>query len=360
MRHLHASYRARLLALVASGGALIGCSSDGPPPTLTAVTPDHVCGGIDVTLTLTGDHFAARLRDVLGQPVGETPAVAATLVATLAGQPATAAPATLASRWQSVEQLSVDVAADALPSGLYDIAVTNLDGARASLPRALTRDVAPQVTLALGPPDPARVCVAARAQTITVPGSGILRVGSAVPTVSIVDSAGNLTSASVVAVSNCSPQGVPPGAQACTTLMVSVPAGIPATGMAALIVENPPLPGGGCANAGSRMRVPLVLTSGPSVTAAAPMVLCGTGTDFVVTGDGFAPGATVSLVDPTTGTALAAGAVTVASPTQLTASFGANGYADNTRLDLVVVNPDGCAGTGSDLVKRKNGTGNCP
>src|SRR5262245_40016401 len=108
---VHGAYRIRLLVALVGGGALPGCSTPAPTPTLTSVTPGLLCSGQKGTLTLAGDGFVARLSDVLGQPAAETPAVSATMVASIQGGPLAGAPVTLPSRWQSVEQLTADVPA---------------------------------------------------------------------------------------------------------------------------------------------------------------------------------------------------------------------------------------------------------
>jgi hypothetical protein len=96
----------------------------------------------------------------------------------------------------------------------------------------------------------------------------------------------------------------------------------------------------------------------PRVDNVTPGMLCGTGGDFTVAGADFVAGATVTLGDGTM--TLPGASVVVTSATQLTVHFAANTFANNAQLDMTVTNPDGCAFTLANALKRKTGGGGCP
>jgi hypothetical protein len=137
-----------------------------------------------------------------------------------------------------------------------------------------------------------------------------------------------------------------------TALAVDVPGGVPAYGTYDLIIANPD--GAQTKGLGAFARL-----SAPRVDNVAPGMLCATGGDFTVTGDGFVAGAIAAISD-NSGT-LGAMSVSVASPTQLTAHFvGTNNFANNASLDFTVTDPSGCSGTLAGALKRKTGGGGCP
>jgi hypothetical protein len=141
--------------------------------------------------------------------------------------------------------------------------------------------------------------------------------------------------------------------QSAQQLAADVPLGLLGSAIYDVTVINPD---------GARATLPTSLTvfAGPRIDNVMPMFLCSVGNTFTVTGEGFVPGARALVNDPSTNVSLDAATTTVMSPTQLTAQFGANTYADNTRLDFLVENPDGCAAKLADSVRRKSGGGGCP
>jgi len=134
---MHAAYRRRRVALLAGACALAAaCDGGRVTPAPASVSPSLVCGEGAATLMLAGSGFAARVDGALGQPSGESPAVA------LASGGSTVA---LASRWLSTTALAVDLPAAVPADGRYDVTVINPDGARATLVQAFARDPAPRV-----------------------------------------------------------------------------------------------------------------------------------------------------------------------------------------------------------------------
>jgi hypothetical protein len=113
---------------------------------------------------------------------------------------------------------------------------------------------------------------------------------------------------------------------------------------------------------GAAATLPRALTVDPAprIDAVAPGMICASGGTLTLTGAGFLDGDSASLVDPQTGMRSTATTTTVTSPTKLDAHFGANNFAGNATLDVVVDNPDGCSATLAGAVKRKVGGGNCP
>lgn len=98
----------------------------------------------------------------------------------------------------------------------------------------------------------------------------------------------------------------------------------------------------------------------PRIDTVTPTLLCRSGGTVTARGDGFLDGAVATLADPGGGMTLDAAATTVASATELTASFGALPFAAGTKLTLTVANPDGCSGAQSAAVMVKAGGGGCP
>jgi hypothetical protein len=104
----------------------------------------------------------------------------------------------------------------------------------------------------------------------------------------------------------------------------------------------------------------LTAIAAPRVTGLSPTDICNSAVTIVINGAALEAGATVTLGDPSTGMTLAAQSVTVASPSQASAAFGASMFAKSAQLDLTLRNPDGCAVTLSNAVHIKPGNGGCP
>jgi hypothetical protein len=141
--------------------------------------------------------------------------------------------------------------------------------------------------------------------------------------------------------------------QSAQQLLADVPLGLLTSAIYDVTVTNP----GG---ARATLSTSLTVLAGPTIDNVMPILLCSVGNSFTVTGNGFIPGARALVNDPSTNVSLDAITTTVVSATQITAQFGANSYADNTRLDFLVENPDGCAAMLADSVRRKSGGGGCP
>ena len=185
MTPVHTAYRRRLVAPLACACALAAAACDGGRvvPSLASVTPARACSGAATTLALAGSGFEARVVGALGSPTAEAPAVTATASG--------GSPVTLPSRWQSTAAIAVDLSATLLPAGSYDVAVTDPDGARASLPQALAIDAAPRVDSAMPP----QLC--STGGDFTVAGAGF----AAGATVTLSDGATTLAGSDVVVAS---------------------------------------------------------------------------------------------------------------------------------------------------------------
>jgi hypothetical protein len=126
----------------------------------------------------------------------------------------------------------------------------------------------------------------------------------------------------------------------------------PPAGQYAIAVTNPD-------GQSSALAAALAITDGPTLTMVVPGQLCdGSGGTVQLTGTGFVAGATVKIFDPQSGMSLD-GTLLVTSPTQATATFPAVPFAKNQDVDLILTNPDGCAGTLSAKIRIKPGTGGC-
>lgn len=239
MKQLHGAYRGCLVAALA-GAAAAGCAAN-PAPRLVAIDPALACGGTAASLTLRGDGFAPRVRDVFGQPLVDEPSVVATRVAAADGSAIAGPSVTLPAAWQDADTIVVTLAADTLAgAGRWDVTVANPGDGQSTLRRGLT-------------------------------------------------------------------------------------------------VDDP-----------------------PRVDSVTPDTLCSTGGSLTVAGAGFVDGATARLVDAAAGATLDAVRVGVNAPTQLTVVFGAVTTPPADLLDLVVENPDGCAGVLAQAVRHKVGGGGCP
>jgi hypothetical protein len=171
--------------MLASACALgvAACGSGRVVPSLTSVSPALLCGGEAATLALAGQGFEARVVGLATQPAGESPTVTATASGT--------SPVVLPSRWLSSTALAVDLPADLLVAGVYDVTVANPDGASTTLPQSFTRVASPHVDSVT----PAMLC--STGGDFTVAGSGFV----AGATITLTDGTMTLPGSNVVVTS---------------------------------------------------------------------------------------------------------------------------------------------------------------
>ena len=344
------------LAVFAS---LTACSHDvtSPTPSLASVAPDLVCNGPTVsgpggvtTVALHGDDFTPMpsrtltnnkqllLPQVTLDPVAAIPGgMLASSPVDLADDPAN--PTSSRLHWTSESEMSFDVVpSDNLPTGVFDVTVTNPDKQRKStLAQVLAVLPPPVVTSAT----PMAICDDQGDQTVVITGTDFLVYAGESPTVTIQTPSGAKTYMTTFQPSDCT---AIPGtfteqdAELCTAISFTIPQGditVTANTMLSLVVTNPPP-----ADCQSSTGFQVTLDVPPTVDGVVPSTVCQGGAQLTITGSGFLPGASVQLVCP--GVTISAGTVTVnAGGTEISATFGGGAPAGDT-CDVVVQNPDGC------------------
>lgn len=255
-RHLGSMLLSLLLALAACAGDLLGpeplLQTSAPGLLTQPVTPVIACRAQHPTLlTLAGEGFSPVPFDVPSDPRVALPGVTLTRSAALDGGSADAVVvtyggepgATNASRlgWQSRQQMTLlldqsttlqDGAEGSLPVGLFDVGLTNPNGASATSARALA--LVDQPTLA--PPVPGIVCLAQGARDVTLAGTTFLRVGATRVTATIgVDPA-----PFPLVLADCTPVAQPSiDAETCEAATLTLAEGSVPNGYPALVVGNP-------------------------------------------------------------------------------------------------------------------------
>jgi hypothetical protein len=243
-----------------------------PPPTLTDVEPDLLCvAQAAQPLVLSGTGFL----DVDG--VLPTVAVgAATLSATALDDCTTLPGAPVAVR--SCGTLHVTLPEGAVEPGELTVTVTNPPQADCASVEPVTVRVVPPPAVTAVVPD--LLCLAQGEQTLTVSGSGFLRVDDALPLVTVGGVALGATSASDCEALSGSKRAV----ETCTALVVTLPQGAVVPGAHEVVVTNPTP--AGCA---SEEVVTVLTVPEPTVVAVDPDLLCleQAGATVTLTGTGF-------------------------------------------------------------------------
>lgn len=295
-----------------------------PDPVVSSVVPDVLCAAEGVVpLLITGQGF---LRVAGVEP---TVAVGALMPAAVSSG---CGPLPGTTDVELCDTLSVTVPQGTTP-GVYPVAVTN------PTPAGCSSQMGPQVTV-FGAPEiatvtPASVCSQAPGTAVILDGQGFVTSGGVTPSVTVGGASYTSTAGNCSAV-----MGTSNATQLCTSLSFTLPQGALAAGNHPLVVTNPgPI---GCASSGGTM---LEVTPPPTISSVAPTTICAGGDTLTITGTGFTPATTVSLINSTGGTMATAQTVTVASSTSLTAVIpgGLSTNTTGTPYTVRVDNQNGCA-----------------
>jgi hypothetical protein len=288
------------LSLIA---AACGKKLDGPTPTVSGLDPAAVCQAqIASVVRVKGAGLAPPVTGALGRQQVELPAVRLTLARDLDGQPASAAPVIMPDdpelpqrqhvRWTSQSAISFDVYPELmLPTGLYDVDITNPTGKSARYPASLLAVPPPS----MGQLGPDLLC-GVRDSSFEVTGDFFIQSPTARPTIEITSPAGVTRSYPVAGLDGCRDLPGNAGLQACTRLTVVLPADALEADTHQVRVRNPdPV---ACATSES---VTLEITAPPVLTAVQPTAICAGSATVTLTGSGFASRAQV-LVGSTAAT----------------------------------------------------------
>jgi len=349
----------RALALSFASIALVGgCThkTTSPQDSLSAVAPDLACTGPIVstpsgitTVTLTGSDFTPMPSRTLSNPrqlllpqvtlVGAAALPGGTLPSNVAIADDPANPTASRLHWTSESQMGFDVnPADSLPTGVFDVTVTEPDMSRSStLSQVLALIPPPVVTAA----NPMAICDVESSQTVQITGTSFLVFDGETPTVTIGSGASAHTYTATFQPSDCQPI---PGTfteqnvELCTAIEIEIPAGdfdVNVNTQFPLVVTNPPP-----ADCASSTSFEVSLDAAPTVTSVVPSTVCAGGAQLTIDGSNFEPGATVTLQCPDV--TIQAGTVVVnESGTEIAATFGGGAPANQT-CNVIVQNPDGC------------------
>jgi hypothetical protein len=297
-----------------------------PPPTVTSVEPEPVCTAqYENVVTVRGDWFLKVATQLPTVQIG-----ALVLTATAAQECSTVAGPR--SDVERCKALTVTIAQDALAPGAHDVVVTNPPPAACQSSEAVQFHIVPPPTVAAIAPTP--LCDAAQANTVTVTGTGFLRIGTAIPSVKV----GNLELTNVaISSASCQPVAGLTGVDTCTELTGTVPQNSLADGRHQVVVTNPQP-----AQCASTEVVELEVVPPPLVTDVSGNQLCTGGGTFTITGENL-KGVTAVLTDSTGGTVETANVIVNEAGTSAQVSFGA-GLRPET-YTLTVMGATGCAST---------------
>ncbi len=326
--------------IVVTNPAPAGCESADPvlltvvpPPVVRTVEPPVICNADhDSTITLTGDGFLRIDGAVPQVTVGTTTLAADSLGAcTPVTGPAEAV--------ESCDSLTFTIPAGTLAPGIHEVGVTNPVPAGCSASATATLVVVPPPETDSITPDLA--CVAQDGETFTIAGSGFIRSGSAMPTVSV-----DGTTFPAETVDGCAPvPGAPAGTDTCASLAFSIPAGGLAPGTYEVVVANPsPV---GCVSAGGLV---LVIVGPPEVTAIEPPIAClaTLPAELTLVGSGFL------VVDGAYPTVTIDGAPVVPTAAGGCTDLPAIGVAARTCTSLTVPFPPSAGALGSHVIRVVN------
>ncbi|MEZ4310701.1 MAG: hypothetical protein R3F14_21880 [Polyangiaceae bacterium] len=303
-----------------------------PPPVATAVQPDIFCDAQeDVDVTVTGSGFLKVGDQLPIVRIGEVdyPAFSVDGCVELPGKLDEGV-------IQSCTSVTAKVIEGSLPAGSYSVTVTNPAPASCASTDPITVVVVPPPSI--GALSASSICDAQSDQTLTITGSGFLKIGDLLPSVSV---GGMMFTAT--AVEGCTPvegtfvEGI---VETCTSLTFVIPQGTFTAGTYPVVVTNPPP-----ADCSSEENVALVVNDPPVVTGVKPGSVCAGGSTLEIDGTGFVETPTVELVGQDgQGTIGAMGTMVNADGTQVTTTTEAGGDVGDT-YDVVVTNPDGCFDT---------------
>jgi hypothetical protein len=199
----------------------------------------------------------------------------------------------------------------------YPTTVTNPMPANCTTHPALDTAVTPPPSLITVVPD--LVCNAQGDTHFTLTGTGFIGIDTAVPSVTITDATGKMTTLmGALTATSCTADSATPAPRemlkTCTELTIDVPAGALATGTAKFVVTNPDP--AGCASTES---ITIVVVPPPVVTSAMPSPVCTAEGDvpLLITGMHFL---TVDGTPPTVTLTDVAGVAPQLVPTMVTAT----------------------------------------
>jgi hypothetical protein len=336
----------RLLAPVLVATSACSQKLEGPKPSLSSVDPQVVCSAqLTTSVAVTGTNLnplPRRTIDSKQSAALELPKFSLKQSAKLDGSAASGSAITIADdfnapaashvRWSSTSSMAVDVTPGLLADGVYELSVSNPDGQSSSLPNALAA-VPPPVIISV---EPSAICDAQSDQQITVNGTGFLRVGDALPTLTLSLESGTSKTYAPTSFAGCAEVAttVRSGLSICTSFTITVAKGDFTAGEVTLRVQNP-----APASCSSSEAVKLKINPPPTLTSVSPITICqGGGMLTNIKGTNFQAGASVSL-----GTTSAT-QVSVANGENASAAFQGGGIAfdPGTKYDLRLQNPDSC------------------
>lgn len=323
-----------------------------PAPTLLAVVPDLVCTAASaVNVTLTGTGFISTAPDSATTPTLPLVAVGGlTLTPTGAGgcTDVTGPGETV----RSCTTLTVSIP-QAAAVGVQPITVTNPAPAACSTAQSVTLVVAPQPVVASLTPE---LTSAVEADvSVSIQGTGFLKVGSTLPGVEV----GTVTLTATAATGCTVIVGTTTGAQSCTGLTVLVPRGT-SPGEQPVVVVNPAP--AACTSAPKK----IFLAPAPVLASLTPPGLCvgstGTtpivldGTDFLRLGGTAVPAVTIGThtysptVDGTNCTTLTGYSQSLERCTRLTVNVPSADFTTSGAYDTTVRNPAPAAASSTPAV----------
>lgn len=227
-----------------------------PPPELSSVTPDLLCGDEPYDVVLAGELF---IRAGALQP---TVTIGTKQYSPRSMGDCRALPGD--NDLEACRTLTVSIAPGELAVGKHALTVKNPETVACSSTEVVTLAVVPPPVLAQVSPD---VATAAEAPVpLALTGTGFIKQGSTLPAVIV-----NTQPLMASSATGCTPiDGTTSGAESCTGLTVTVPQGTTPTGDTKVSVQNPPP--AGCASAPRY----IFLAPAPTLTRLAPPGICTT------------------------------------------------------------------------------------
>lgn len=311
-----------------------GCTAapDGPQPRITQIAPTSVCSDQSATVGLAGQNFAPaqagsgdglRLPSVQFQRIGTTDTV---LFDGASSQ---------ALHWDNAQQMRLDLPAQSLRAGLWQVEITNPGGGRAVAPAPLWLQGAPTIDSIVGDDGCANT---PHDRTYILRGSNFVILGSTPPTVQIDGQA-------LVPTWDASACSAPAGdlrVVVCNRLTVQVPAAFTA-GSHTVTVQNP-APSTSCNNlvASSNLDIEGVVPMVSHPTAPGSVSLCAGGGPLTIDGNFLSAQASVRIGASAAPVVTGSGCVAnLDSCSTVVANFGTITAASPAAL--TVQNPGACA-----------------
>jgi hypothetical protein len=299
-----------------------------PRPGAMKVTPDLFCDAEDnQKITITGTNVLKVGGQMPTAHVG-TKDFSASAVTGCKDVPGTHVEGSV----QLCTSATFDIPKGSLAAGSYDITLVNPGSAACKSSEKLSVTVVPPPAIAALVPT--AICDDEMNQTITINGTGFLKVGTMLPAVTIgTHSLVPTNAGGCVAVSGTFAEGA---VQECTSLTVVVPKGTFTAGDYPVSITNP-----APAACKTLQMVSLHDELPPTVTSVAPATICSGGSKLTIDGTNFLGTPTVTLQAMGQATVTATNTKVNAAGTEITTQIG-GGANPGTTYDVVVTNPDGC------------------